>query len=107
MRDVEITVDELNRCLNQARVRNPLMPNRVPLTSLEKCRYLQLAMFGAFYPNYFVRHYSATDLQEVNRALNGRNPMRSVYLSNFPQQQAPYGELYAKDIKKIFEVSCE
>ncbi len=68
-------------------------------------RYLQYAMFGAFYPNYFVRHYTPEDQREINKVLNGHDPMTSVYLTHFPQEQSRFSELYQQDIKRMFEVS--
>lgn len=64
-------------------------------------------MFGAFYPNYFVRHFGTGELKDVHKVLNGRDPMTTVYLSNFPSSQAPYGELYVQDVKKKFELCAD
>ena len=64
-------------------------------------------MFGAFYPNYFVRHNSSVSQSDNDKVLNGHDPMTTVYLTNFPQQQAVYGDLYVRDVRAMFRACAD
>jgi len=69
LKDVETTVEELKFNLKRLRIVRPDMPNRAPLSWEDKTKYLQFAMFGAFYPNYFVRRYGTCDMKEVDKVI--------------------------------------
>lgn len=78
---------------------------KVPLTSLESSLALKVVMCGAFYPNYFIRSADAgqVDEREAVKTLSGKDPYRSVYMSNMRRDQP--GQLYVGFIKKFF--NCE
>lgn len=59
---------------------------------------------GAFYPNYFVRSSlgGRVDEKDAVRALNGKDPCSTVYLSGFPSAQP--GQLYSKAFAKILGI---
>ena len=64
---------------------------------------LQVVMFGAFYPNYFVKMASADLCSQANKTLFGKDPRNTVYLTGMKEDQGQFGELYAGQLKKIFE----
>lgn len=102
---MEITRDEIIQCLQKKDIRQFSTPNREPLTPMQKYQHIHYCLFGAFYPNYFIREPQSIDMRDVERTLNGRDPMRTVYFSGFPQNQEDFGDLYERDIKKFFEVT--
>lgn len=60
-------------------------------------------MCGAFYPNYFVRAANAgqIDEREAVKTLGGRDPFKTVYLTNMAHDQP--GALYKELIKDLFK----
>lgn len=62
-------------------------------------------MCGAFYPNYFIRTANAgqVDEREAVRILSGKDPYRTVYMTNMNRDQP--GQLYVNSIKKY--INCE
>ena len=58
LRDLDITIEELKLSLKRNHIVSLPTPNRTELTWEEKITFIQYALFGAFYPNYFVRSES-------------------------------------------------
>jgi ATP-dependent RNA helicase TDRD9 len=83
-----IAIEEMNLSLKRLGFITAPTVNVAPLSYTEKCRLLQYAIFGAFYPNYFLRKRGSTkDLREVHKTLFGQDPMTTVYMHGFPQGQ--------------------
>lgn len=63
---------------------------------------LQVALAGAFYPNYFVKRIQTLEIYKENIAmhLGTLDPMKTVYLNGWPSHQPGY--LYAKQFQEIF-----
>ena len=105
---MDMTVNEINRSLEQFNIRTIHLPNRPDRmrSHLSNHNYLMLkvAFFGAFYPNYYIQAHGGLDMKDVQGQLNGRNPMTTLTLSGFPAKQAKYGVLYANQIKDLFKV---
>ena len=53
---MEVTIDELHLNLKRFGIVKYPAPNRPQLDFATKIRYLQYCIFGAFYPNYFIRY---------------------------------------------------
>ena len=64
---------------------------------------LEVVMFGAFYPNYFTQQSPADVGRQANRTLFGRDPRHTVYLTGMKEEQGALGDIYAGQIKKMFE----
>ena len=104
---MEINMEEIVRALKRNRIEKFPTPNRTPLTHAEKMSFLQICIFGAFYPNYFVRRSESVDLKDVHKTLCGKDPMTTVLMRNFPKDQSHIGDLYAPEIKQVFKVKIE
>ena len=120
LEDVKKSRDEIINSLTRVDIQKFPTPNIEPLIWDEKLKFVQIAIFGAFYPNYFLRKYGGHDMQQVinlitwrmfsklkfqvHKTLNGKDPMTSVYLTGFPSEQCQFGELYVNEIKEIFAV---
>ena len=76
---MEKTVEEITVSLRRNGIKKFPTPNRAELPKSEKTQLVQYVIFGAFYPNYFLRRHTH-DLREVLKLMNGRDPMNSVYL---------------------------
>ena len=77
--------------------------------AVEKCcKYFtisfvsQMAIAGAFYPNYFVRCTEPTQREELDAlsTLGGHDPLSTVYLRGLPMNQPT--AIYKNTIKKQF-----
>ena len=64
---------------------------------------LKVALFGSFYPNYFIRSHGNLDMKTVLKEISEKDPMTTLYLMGFPSEQARYGELYVNQVKEIFK----
>ncbi|NXH77020.1 TDRD9 helicase, partial [Hydrobates tethys] len=75
--------------------------NAQPSAKDQECVYkqrfiLQVAIAGAFYPNYFT--FGKCDEEIAVRDLAGKDPKTTVMLKNIP----PYGYLYHKQLQSLF-----
>lgn len=63
---------------------------------------LQVALAGAFYPNYFIKRLQNQEIYKENIAmlLGVLDPMKTVFLRGWPMKQPGY--LYAKKLQEIF-----
>merc|ERR1719357_316239 len=92
-------VEEITRSLRMMGIEHLQTQEPISWETEKKFHILRLVMFGAFYPNYFVK-VSSDDLEKrADRTLHGLDPKNTVYLHGFDQDQAKYGELYADHVK--------
>ena len=106
LREMDLNIVEIKRSLEQFNIGEIHLPNRKDRlkrrSSDNDYLMLKVALFGAFYPNYFIRTHGNLDMTQVHRDTNDRDPMSTLYLSGFPADQARFGELYVNQIKEIF-----
>lgn len=101
LREVKALVTELTGRLEKLGVRESAGVSKVVWSEQERPFILKIAIAGAFYPNYLVKHVPG----EVNdhagvRLLGGLDPSKTVYLHGWPLIQP--GLLYARRIQDIF-----
>ena len=101
LREVKALVTELTGRLEKLGVRESAGVSKVVWSEQERPFILKIAIAGAFYPNYLVKHVPG----EVNdhagvRLLGGLDPSKTVYLQGWPLRQP--GLLYARRIQDIF-----
>ena len=108
LREMDMTITEIRRSLEQYNIRQLVLPNRKDRqkrkASDNDFLMLKVAIFGAFYPNYFIRSHGNLDMREVHKEINNRDPMTTLFLTGFPIDQAKYAELYMDQIKELFKV---
>ncbi len=97
-------IDEIKLSLRHQHIEDFQTPNRPALTDDEKFYMLHYAIFGAFYPNYFVSKTAEVDVREAYKTTCGLPLASTIFMQGFPIDQAGVGMLYEADIKKIFEV---
>ncbi len=102
LRDMKVAIEEINLVLSRLGIVQPPSSNVERLPYAEKYRMLQYAIFGAFYPNYFVCERTERNSREMMKSMSGKDPMTSVALHGFRDSQAKFGELYAQDVKDFF-----
>lgn len=102
LREVKALVTELTMRLGKMGIQESAGVNKVVWKELERPFVLKIAIAGAFYPNYFLKHNPEGQLSEHNRAkiLGGLDPSKTVYLQGWPLRQP--GLLYARRIQDIF-----
>ena len=93
---------EITKSLNMMDIKMLVVQQEVEWDKDEKFLILRLVMFGAFYPNYFVRGDNSELEKQANRMLNTRDPRTCVYMTGFPQHQSEYGILYENQFKGLF-----
>lgn len=101
----KILVKEIMERLTILGITETVGQRKVTLTTLESPLVLKVVICGAFYPNYFIRAANAgqVDEREAVKILSGKDPYRSVYMTNMRRDQP--GQLYVNNIKKYFH--CE
>ncbi|CAL8111255.1 unnamed protein product [Orchesella dallaii] len=106
LREIKATVESLWDRLKRLNIKDSysvvsskdtVSQNRTELTQVQGI-FLKLAIAGAFYPNYFLRHRpdARQHEREVNRQLCGHDGHQTVYFKGW--QQSHDGRLYAKHI---------
>ena len=108
LREMDRTIEEIKRSLQQFEIGELILPNRADRNKRKASDndylMLKVAIFGSFYPNYFIRSHGNLDMKLVHKEINEKDPMNTLYLMGFPSEQARYGELYVNQIKEIFKV---
>ena len=99
-------VDEITHRLSSVGIEPAIGPNVRVLNESQKSLVLRVAIFGAFYPNYFSRDTftGRIDEREAVRSLNGLDPYNTVRLAGFPLDQPPnaYVRQIKENMKEIF-----
>lgn len=112
-------ISEIKVALGRHQIDTVSLPNRVDrrkynldqmvTTSEEDCVMLKIVIFGAFYPNYFVRTGLGPTEKEAykelyNNTTSTYHDLNScIYFRNFDPQQAKYGAVYENQIKDMFD----
>ena len=102
LKDMEIAISDLKDNLKEVGIVEPPRANVDEMDMSRKWQLLQYAMFGAFYPNYFLRTRGNQDLREASKTVLGMDPSNTVYFHGFPQNQYRFGELYVREVKDFF-----
>ena len=119
LREMRQSIEEIKISLRRHHIDTMDLPNRhdrrqynpdhMITSSEEDCLKLKVVIFGAFYPNYFVRTGLGLEEKAVykeiyNNTTNSyHDPTSCVYFTNFDPQQAKYGVLYEDQIKNMFD----
>ena len=93
-------VEEIKFRLNTMGIEETVGPNVKPLTECQKSLLLRVVIFGAFYPNYFVRDAVSgqIDEREAVKTMGGLDPYSTVRLQGFPScVESP--KAYVRQIK--------
>lgn len=106
---MDSTIEDIKRSLMQFNIHQIQLPNRLDRGKADDHDYLMLkvAIFGAFYPNYFVRTHGHLDMRQVQREINDKNPFNTLFLTGMQMQQSQFGDLYVNQIKDLFKVKGE
>lgn len=110
LQDVELAIEDIQRALKRQFISSFVTPNRPELSESDKVLFIHVAVFGAFYPNYFLAGRKARDqddLKQINKLLWGADPSSCVYLTRFPDEHSQFGVLYKQQIKELFKGVCD
>uniref|UniRef100_H3DIZ7 RNA helicase n=1 Tax=Tetraodon nigroviridis TaxID=99883 RepID=H3DIZ7_TETNG len=100
IREVAELYEDLKKRVSQFNMHVPEGAQTLDYTSTHRMNFiLQVAIAGAYYPNYFAQAAIFEDL--ASKELNGFDPRTTVMLRNIP----PYGFLYYKQLQSLFR-SC-
>lgn len=103
LEEMRVQVDEISKNLTMMDI-TPLVTQSQDSASQgteEKFFILQLIMFGAFYPNYFVKSSSYEVDRMAHKTLEGHDPRNTVYLHGFDKDQTKFGRIYANQLKQM------
>ncbi|XP_043265220.1 probable ATP-dependent RNA helicase spindle-E isoform X2 [Colletes gigas] len=103
LREIKALVSELTSRLERLGIRESAGVNKVVWKETERSVVLKIAIAGAFYPNYFIKHgpKEEADEQVGVKLLGGLDPSNTVYIQGWPLKQP--GILYARRIENIFK----
>jgi len=96
-------VEEATKTLKLLQIEPLRVQQPVTWTEDRKGLVLQVVMFGAFYPNYFVKMSPADMSSQTGRELHGKDPRNTVLLTGMKESQGKFGDIYSGQLKKIFE----
>ncbi|XP_050500207.1 probable ATP-dependent RNA helicase spindle-E isoform X2 [Diabrotica virgifera virgifera] len=101
LREWQQMVKEINQRLEFLNIKQ--IHGQTELQIDEKPLVLKMIIAGAFYPNFFIREQNANEVddKQLVRAVGGRDPYRSVYLTGMDSQQP--GPVYIRAIKSLFK----
>merc|ERR1719317_1886543 len=103
LNEMKMQVDEIIKSLKMMDITPLAIQDPVRWSEERKFIILRLIMFGAFYPNYFIRSTNSEVEVMANKILMGRDPKNTVYMQGMDEEQAKFGELYAGQIKKLLQ----
>ena len=95
-------MEEITRTLSILHI-EPLMVQDPVSWEENKDVALEIAMFGAFYPNYFTHTVFSDADNQTSKILGGKDPRNTVYLTGMKEPHGNYGEIYSGQIKALFE----
>ena len=105
---MDLIIAKIKQSLEQYNIKKLCLPNRRDRASRKASDndylMLKVAIYGAFYPNYFLRSHGNMDMADVHREINGLDPFNTIYMSGLPPDQVKYAELYVNQIKELFKV---
>ncbi|XP_061087856.1 ATP-dependent RNA helicase TDRD9 [Conger conger] len=97
IREVAELFEDLKKRVSQFNMHVRENPPAMDYASLHKQSFiLQIAIAGAFYPNYF--SLGEMDEELASKELSGNDPKTTVMVRNIP----PYGFLYYKQLQGLF-----
>jgi ATP-dependent RNA helicase TDRD9 len=105
--EMKTQVEEITRSLKMMDIEPLQIQEPIRWEPEYKFHILRLIMFGAFYPNYFVKSSSHELEKLAHKTLCGRDPKNTVYLHGFDKDQAQFGELYVDQVKRLFRAATE
>ncbi|KMQ97708.1 putative atp-dependent rna helicase spindle-e-like protein [Lasius niger] len=102
LRELDALVNEITDRLLKLGITESTGVNKVTWEDTDRDFVLQVALAGAFYPNYFVKRMQNLEIYKENIIMNlgALDPMKTVYLRGWPIGQPGY--LYAKQFQEIF-----
>ena len=118
LHEMREAIEDIKQALQRHHIDTIELPNRYDrrhlhadhiMSSEKDILKLKIAIFGAFYPNYFVRTGLGLDEKEVYKELYNNStssyhePSSCIYFSNFDPQQVPFSSLYIDQIKNMFD----
>ena len=103
LQEMERLVEEITKTLSFLHIESPMVQNPVSWDEESKDVALEIVMFGAFYPNYFIQTVHSDVGNQTSKILFGKDPRTTVYLTGMKEPHGEYGEIYAGQIKALFE----
>ena len=104
LEEMRVQVEEISRNLTMMDITPLAIQSEDSVsqsTSEEKFFILQLIMFGAFYPNYFVKSTSYEVDRMAYKTLECHDPCTTVYLHGFDKDQIKFSRLYVNQLKQM------
>ena len=106
--EVEKTIEEIKRSLDRFQIRPFYLPNNLDRQNFRPSDnnyfMLKVCVFGAFYPNYFMRSHGEMDVKQCSKLVNLRDAMRTIYFTGFSNDHCgKFGNLYVDQVKEMFK----
>ena len=103
LQEMERLVEEITRALSYLHIEPPMVQDPVSWDEENKNVALEIVMFGAFYPNYFIQTSHSDAGNQTSKILGGKDPRTTVYMTGMKEPHDKYGDIYSGQIKALFE----
>ncbi|XP_011864372.1 PREDICTED: probable ATP-dependent RNA helicase spindle-E [Vollenhovia emeryi] len=102
LHELDVLVNEITERLKRMNIKESVGINKVIWQGADRDFVLQVALAGAFYPNYFLKRLQNQEVYEetIKKTFGILDPMKTVCLRGWPVTQPGY--LYAKKFQQIF-----
>ncbi|XP_011646835.1 LOW QUALITY PROTEIN: probable ATP-dependent RNA helicase spindle-E, partial [Pogonomyrmex barbatus] len=102
LRELDALANEVTNRLFHLGIKESTGINKIIWEGIERDFVLQVALAGAFYPNYFIKrlHNREVHKENITMSLGALDPMKTVYLKGWPIKQPGY--IYAKKFQALF-----
>ncbi|KYN17992.1 putative ATP-dependent RNA helicase spindle-E [Trachymyrmex cornetzi] len=102
LHELDVLVSDITIRLQKFGIKESIGVNKVIWQGADREFVLQVALAGAFYPNYFIKRLQNREIykENITMTLGSLDPMKTVYLRGWPMKQPGY--LYAKRFQEIF-----
>ena len=105
--EMKLLVEEITMILKMMDITPLLVEDALKWTEESKFLMLRMVMFGAFYPNYFIRQSNSEIEQLANRTLLCKDPKNTVYLEGMDHVPAMLSTNYAYNSNNYLKKSCK
>ena len=103
IQEMDSLVEEITKILRFMNIETVRVQKPVTWDDERKNVVLEIVMFGAFYPNYFLQTVQADVGNQTAKTLAGKDPRTTVYLTGMKEPHGQFGEIYSGQIKALFE----
>jgi len=104
LREMKELIRELTQNLKYMNIEvSPDLPNLKddPMKNVDINLVRDIVIFGAFYPNYYIKYHNDERVKDAHRMLMKNDPSCTVYLTGFPKEHKEFADMYKVQIYQL------